>query len=403
MKKTISLIILLAAFALNAQSAKIEGNWLLYETEVNGKTTENYFIADFNADGKMYVFDTPMAEWKYDEARGVIVLSNGMDEDFNGDLKITKLDDEKLTLEKNGAIFRYEKLDPAKLAQSNAASGLFGIWEGKRSDGAQLIFKFEKPNDFTIVLVESGSTETVRGTWIYSPKDNSVILMSFSPDFRGKKRFENLDENGFALKLFGEKISVAKKADVTEEKNSAFARLDFAEEDFDEIDLDEQINRLPWKDFDAMAEFFADVSALEYDYDKYLNETGTFANYGIISKVKVDREKPAVRFTNLFIEQGDTSQFAEKYKGGLTGMYDNFFPQAELMYFRVAGEETLKVPAGEFRCVVVEGIDGETKVKYWMAKEEPGVYVKIVKEEVSPFDENEIDYTVQTLKKIVKK
>ena len=48
-------------------------------------------------------------------------------------------------------------------------------------------------------------------------------------------------------------------------------------------------------------------------------------------------------------------------------------------FLRVAGKNiTVDVPAGTFTCTVIEGFDGDDKVKYWMINDKPGVYAKIV-------------------------
>ena len=60
--------------------------------------------------------------------------------------------------------------------------------------------------------------------------------------------------------------------------------------------------------------------------------------------------------------------------------------------------ETITVPAGTFNCKVFEGLDGEAKVKYWMILDKPGVYAKIIREDVDPFDE--LEYSIIELEEI---
>ncbi len=62
-------------------------------------------------------------------------------------------------------------------------------------------------------------------------------------------------------------------------------------------------------------------------------------------------------------------------------------------------EQMLKVPASTFKCTVIEGIDGEARIKYWMINDLPGVYAKTICESVDPFGDTE--YVVKELTKIV--
>jgi len=117
-----------------------------------------------------------------------------------------------------------------------------------------------------------------------------------------------------------------------------------------------------------------------------------------LSKIETDADKQSVRFTNLSFSQGDTSQFSENYKGGMMEQYNNFFPKDEPWPYRISGIETVTVPAGTFKCTVVEGFDSETKVKYWMINDLPGVYAKIIEEKTDPF--GELEYKLFELEEI---
>ena len=48
--------------------------------------------------------------------------------------------------------------------------------------------------------------------------------------------------------------------------------------------------------------------------------------------------------------------------------------------------------------IVIEGLDGDTKIKYWMILDKPGIYAKIIREEVDPFDE--VEYLIIELEEI---
>jgi len=82
----------------------------------------------------------------------------------------------------------------------------------------------------------------------------------------------------------------------------------------------------------------------------------------------------------------------------LMELYNNFFPRSELFPFRIVGTDSISTPAGTFSCTVVEGMDGDDKVKLWMINNKPGIYAKIIIDRYSPFDE--VDYKITELQKI---
>jgi len=148
-----------------------------------------------------------------------------------------------------------------------------------------------------------------------------------------------------------------------------------------------------------MIQVLKDVVSIQYTYGQLVEEFNTLKyTSSILSKLKVDPTKPSVKFTNLYISGGDTSQFSENYKGNLMGSYNAFFPKEEPWPYRIKGVEKITVPAGSFDCTVIEAIDGEKKLKYWMINDMPGVYAKIIREETDPF--GKLEYSVQELEKI---
>ena len=162
-------------------------------------------------------------------------------------------------------------------------------------------------------------------------------------------------------------------------------KLSYKYEDFDE-DADFSA-KLPWQDYDKMINVLKNIKEIKYDYAKYMPDVQTFNHGTIISEIKVNQNKNSVRFINFSVTKNNKEQFSEKYKDELSEAYNLFFPEEEPMPYRVVGTQKITVPAGTFECTVVEGIDGEKQIKYWMINDKPGIYAKKIKQELSPFGE----------------
>jgi len=393
-------ILFLFAFSLlitlNAQENKLTGKWLMVKAETKNKVQEPYFVTELTKDGKIIVMDIDFGSWKYNKKKNTIITKSSINKKFNGTYSIFKLEKDKLILKKDSVTSYYIKIESTKIAEANKSSQLEGKWKIKNNENLLQVLEFTLPDSYTYVEADNNSTETTNGNWIYNPDDKSLIIMGFSRKLKGKLNVVSISENKLVLEKEGEKIIAEKEKN----GNDKIERLTFEEDDFperEEIDASE----FPWNDFDYMAEYLQNIKMLVYKYGKLLPKINTLKYSTIISKVKVDLNKPSVDLKNSFVENNDTSQYSEKYKGGLMGLYDNFFPQAEIAPYRKTGVETVTVPAGIFECSVFEGFDGFDKVKYWMINDKPGVYAKIIKEQIDPF--GKLEYSIQELEKIIEK
>jgi len=391
---SILLVLFTISLGIQAQDSKIAGSWLMTKAETPKGIEEPYFITEYREDGQVIVMEMEVGTWKYDKKANAIVMESEMDKDFNGVSKILKLDDDEMVMEKDGAKLFYSKFSTGKIKEVNAGSGLFGVWNVESDNPDEtIVIKFEEPDNFMAVKAGSGMEETTRGSWIYQPENKSIIIIGFAPEYRGKSLVKELTPDKLILEHNGELI-IAAKAD---NKNSTLERLNFTYEDFPEDgDVDE--SRLPWGDFGAMADFLSGVDYLKFRRGVLLEEVNQLKYNALLSYLTVDIEEPTVRFSNKYIDQADTSQYSENYKGGLTGRYDVFFPKTEIWPYRIVGEEMVAVPAGDFNCVVVEGMDGEEKVKYWMIIDMPGVYAKVIQEGEDVF--GDLSYIVTELEEI---
>ncbi len=396
MKKLLALI-LVAAFvvAAQAQTPGVTGRWLMTTAEMKGKVNHPYQTADFRKDGKLVMMGIEMGSWKVDPKANQLILQSKLDKDFNGTAKILKLTANEFVIDKDGAKFYYSKIDPEAIVRANKNSGLAGQWKVLDSEYPVAMLKLTLPDSFIVFQASANETDERQGTWIFDPKENAIIFIGFSHLLRGRNQITELGGNKLTLKK-GEKII---RAERLSENVEPIERLTFKEDDFPE-DQKENQSGLPWTDFSKMVQFLNTVTSVQYRSGKLVKNFNRLVYTGkILSKIKTDVQKPSVEFTNLRIAEGDTSQFSQNYKGHLQESYNDFFPRDELQSYRIAGTKKVTVPAGTFLCTVVEGIDGDKRVKLYMISHKPGIYAKMIEESIDPLD-GDADYHVTELEKI---
>ena len=391
MKKTMIVVALASlVVSVNAQTEKLVGSWLMTKVEVGEEIHEPYFITNFKENGKVEVMEMEVGMWKLND--NVLSLESEFDKDFNGESKILSLDEKNLIVVKDGAKLFYSKINQAEINAENKKSKLIGTWNVENSDGSVVVMKFTEPNEFLLINSDGGVKETSRGEWIYNDDENSLIVLSLSNIVKGMNKILKISDTELEMENTGSLIKAKKE----EEKENSIERLSFEYEDFPEEVSEEYY--LPWSGIEGLVYSLEQVEFLKYKYGKLLEEVNSFEYSTILSKIKVNVEKESVEFTNLYITENDTSQFSQNYKGGLSEMYNDFFPKEELDPYKILGVKSVTVPAGTFECTVVIGFDGEDKVKYWMINDSPGVYAKIIKEGLSVFDD--LEYTIMELEEI---
>ena len=395
MKKNFSLFLLLLVAALplfSQKKEKIASPWLLTRIETPDGTQEPWLILDLTPAGKLIFLEMEMGTWSYDRKDHILTFTSEMNPKLNGDYRVDKLDSKEMITVREGMKFYYTRLDTMAIAAANRQSPLPGMWEISREGNSLSILKFALPDDFTSIDIADGTTDAYAGTWIWDPGTKEITLISMNRELRGKNKAYITGKKMTLTLPSGEKYTATKM----DPEENAVEHLTFSEDDFPE---ESDSEGLPpgWQDMDQMVETLKGVKELHYRLGRLIPEAGIVHYTPAISRITLDTQKPSIRFTNLTVAYGDTSQYSEKYKGGLYGMYDLFFPENEIGPFRVAGTEKITVPAGTFACTVVEGMDGDTKVKYWMITDKPGIYARIIRETPDPFDDEKTDYTVKEL------
>ncbi len=391
--KKIFLLLLLLVITNYGQTNKITGNWLMTKAFSKEDSKNTFFIMNFKSNGKMEALEMEVGSWKYDKAKNSIIMTSKIDDDFNGDFKIIKLNNKELLLSKNDWQYYYKKIDTSKIFDNNKNSNLAGMWALPSEDKSiSQTVKFELPDLFKYIEISDGSTETLSGSWIYNPEDKSLVILSMQQPLRGESIIQELTENKLVLEN-NKKIITAAKIKSDENK---IERLTFEEDNLPEDN--DVTSQLPWNDFDFMVSYLSDIKNVTYRYGTLNEETNKLHYVTLVSKIKTNEEKPSVNFVNLQITQNDTMQYSEKYKDDLSESYNYFFPETELAPCRVTSTKTVTVPAGTFECTVIEGIDGFDKVRYYMINDKPGIFAKIIREKIDPFDK--LEYTIKELTNI---
>ena len=394
MKKTsIILLLLMLTTVISAQREKLIGSWLMVKAEINGTVEEPFFIMDFKENGKTEAMEMELGTWSYNEKNNSIVMESTFDKDFNGEAKIVKLTDEELVVNKDGAKLFYTRINESEAIENNKNSNLFGVWRVKDTGDETILIKFEEPNNFVEITASEGMSSKAQGTWSFNPTEKSVIFVGFSHLLKGKHQINELTEESLILEKDGNSITAVKE----KSDDSKIERLTFEYEDFPEEEVASEYN-LPWLELYDMIDSLEDVKFIKYKKGSLVEELNTFKYGTIFSKIKVNSEKQSVTFTNFVVELNDTMQYSEDHKGRLAESYNQFFPKEEPWPYRIIGIEKVTVPAGTFECTVVEGFNGEDKIKYWLINNKPGIYAKYIIEGLEMFDD--LKYQVYELEEI---
>lgn len=388
------LILFLVTATAFAQSKTLTGSWLLTKAKLKSQTVHPYQVFEFRSDGKLLAMGYEMGQWQYDQTRNRLTLKSEKDKDFNGTSQVITLNENELTVNKDGDLYFYQRYRPDQIARDNKTAPLTGTWQLSGTDYPFAVIRFTLPDTFKLVQASDSETDRSSGTWMFVPQESAVIFIGFSHLLRGKAALTQTNDQGFTLKLAARTLT-ARRIDSS---NQTIERLTFTEDDFPE-DAEPDESQLPWQDFDAMVQALSKVTSLQYSDGQLLPDFNLLKHtHTILCKIKVQPDKPSVEFTNFSLSDTDTMQFSQNVKDHLSNSHNLFFPKEEPWPYRIKGTEKVTVPAGTFECTVVEGLDGDTKIKYWMINDLPGVYAKIIRDEVDPF--GQVQYSVQELVKI---
>ncbi len=383
------LMILAGLFSVNmalSKNVSVSGTWLLTKIEKANKVQEVYAPVTFQANGDFMAMGIKMGTWKY---HGKIVqIASQQFKVGNGNNNILKLDKQEMILENAGAKMYFRRLDREKILAENKASGLTGTWKLDSDDHSVIqLLVFKAPDSLYFIEKEPGSTSRTSGSWIYNNNDNSLIvtIMGHGTDFRGMNKI-TLGKDSFTLENNGKTIKGTR-----EKTTGKIEHLNFKESDFYDADgnfkYEEDENKVPWNDPQAMLDFLKTVHRLDYKYSVLIPDAGIFKSkiFKAGVAVKDNGEKVCVDYIFNGYDKDhlpdDTALPPNCYD---YTTYNKLFPLKEAD-FRVAGKEQVTTPAGTFQCTVVEALgDFDTMEKMWMIDDKPGVYAMIIMENKDP-------------------
>ena len=383
------LIVFMLSLQSFAQVNKIQGSWLLTKVEIADEIQEPYATFDFNTDNSLVTMGIKVGNWKLENNQ--IIMSSTLDKDFNGTNKISILTDTSMVLIKDKAKLFYSKIDKENLIISNKKSGLIGTWEFRDKDKTYFL-EIKDSDTFTLLTLEEGITSTSKGEWMYNPEKKTIIFVGFAYDLRGESKIIKHTKSTLEFK-HKNKIF---KANLREE-NKKIERLSFNYEDFPE-EIEDAVSLSPWTDFYNMIDNLSSISKIEYKRAVLQNEVNQFVYSTVYSTIETADESIIVK--DFISKDKQTTQINTSNSKDFYGSL-SFFPKEEPYPYRKVAEEVVETPAGTFQCVVIEGFQGEKKVKYWMIKDKPGIFAKIIEEELDVFDK--LSYTTYILATLNKK
>ena len=393
-KLVITLIIILCSFSIKAQNPNLVGSWIITKVESANNTEYPFKIIEFAKGGKILMKGKLVATWRYNSKRNEIKMRSNVELDFNGINKIVSSTNKEFVLEKESVKTTYLKLDFNEIAKENEMSKLIGTWKLENDFEETQLLKMELPDTFSLTTTSliGKLKSTINGTWVYNSKEIAITFIGESKLLRGKSILKEQSENTFILNKSGKEITAKKEKIAAKDISStSLERLTFNINNFPARPNESS----PWSDFDSLLLKLEHVNYLKYKRSKFIPSTKSFKEDILLSKITINKERKSITLDNLIITEKDTLQDAESFKGGQLNMKNDFFPQEDLGPFRVIATETIKVVAGEFECKVVEGFYGEAKLKYWMIIDKPGVYAKVIRENINIFDK--LDYLILEL------
>ncbi len=268
-------------------------------------------------------------------------------------------------------------------AQKN--NSILGMWQlknvevdGESVDGRGAVWVFNEGGE---LKAGRSTAQTFNvGTWQYNQNKKVLTMVSKrDKDFNGEAQVLELTPSKLSYKKDGAVLNFVKPEAI---KKVAVPTLSFKEEDFysGEDYKYHDSEKLPWT-LNAVYSSMKNTTEYVYQIDQYSPtqqiKTDSYKNS---YKVKfLEDTILSIReysyFQKDFIDMSDN----EYPMDAETKIKKVFYPRKEPNTYRFIGSENVETPAGSFDCTVVEGMeDFDTKIKYWMIKNKPGIYAKIL-------------------------
>ncbi len=371
MKKTVFslLALLILSSGAMAKNAKILGKWLLTKAKTGDKTEEVYQVVTFKKDGYAEMQGRVIGTWK--KSKKTITIESEMIKEFAGKWKIAKHTKTKLVLKKGESALYLSVYKLKKIKAANKKSGFAGVWklQQKNKEGADVYLKFELPNILRLHSLAPGHSGKNSGLWIFKKKSNTLILMIREPMLRGIGKVKKISKGKFTLEKDGKKI----KAKRIKQEAAGREELNFATEDDSAENTElKQLNpeEFPWFNTETKIAYLKTVAQITYKKSTLLEDLDIFISEEITAKVSLDEDMYQAAIDNIFGNLSARTNDSENV----------FYPLQEPDEYRVAADKEITVPAGTFKCKVIEINDDfeNRKLRCYMIKDRPGIYAKII-------------------------
>ena len=365
MKRITGIILFLFPLLIPAQN-HINGGWLLYKIDGNGKTASPYYTVTFTSGGKMLINDRELASWKTD---GKTITFTSAINDLSGKAKLIRAGKNELIYQKDNQTFYYKKYDAGAVKNDETYRKLTGVW--KISGEAITLNKLDDSGNFTQLVISNGGSITSRARYLYIPGEKTLVVQGDVEVLRGVSKILNINAEYMELEQDGIQYQLEKVPLVNQVE-----RLGFTYEDIEENPSEP--TELPWNN-ENLFENLSQTKKIYYRRATYYPEVSAFVYNDILSEPVTDKANDKIKLVNYLIKDEEPVKESESLKARLYNSYNLFFPQKELEIFRIVSrDEAVEAGGTTYTCTVVEGMDGDTKIKYWMINDKPGIYARVI-------------------------
>jgi len=173
-------VLLVVTASAFGQTATLTGSWLLIKAKIKSETVYPYQVFEFRQDGKLLAMGYEMGQWQYDKTSRQLTLQSERDKDFNGSSQVLTLNENELTMNKDGDVYYYRRYRPKQIARDNKTAPFIGTWQLSGTDYSFALVRFDLPEDFKLFQASDGETDRSSGTWMFVPQESAVIFIGFS-------------------------------------------------------------------------------------------------------------------------------------------------------------------------------------------------------------------------------
>ncbi len=346
----------------------IQGNWLLTRIESSKESKNPYLTVRFNKNGEMLIRDYKVAAWRQDGNR--LYFQSDIDPKLSGEATILSLKNKQLVYQKNQEKYYLTAYNLDQIKKDTVYHRLLGVWQMEGNDTGVIEFY---PDDSVTQLVSFDNGNMISNAqWLYVPDQKAIVIHGDLNGPEGKNTLIEITDRSLQFKHNGTLYRLHRLPRIEKPQET----LDFTYEQVEKNQTD--IYDLPWSD-EALFGYLSSIKSLSYTQKVFENSVHTFISNRIEVKINVNQQKKEINFTYYLLKNDDYIKTGEQRKAFLQNAYNRFFPQKDIAPFRVVNNfETLNIGGKEYDCTVVEGFDGDTKIKYWMINSMPGVYAKII-------------------------